>query len=375
MSFITTRAVKGSPLTWDEVDANFNNLNTDKIESGYTVASLTINNITVTGGTITGITDIAIADGGTGASTASGARTNLGLGSIATQASSNVAITGGNIDGTALGATTASTGKFTNLEYSGTFTGGTGIVNIGSNQIYKDASGNVGFGMVPGGTATVQISAGTASKAPLELTTGTLMTTPDAGAFEYLTNVGYFTPTTNNRAVIVTEHFVARTGTKTMTSNTSLQSLFGGGTGGLTNGALTVDANTSYYFECLLSVSSMSATSGNLGFSIVGAGTAAFTSAAFIAVGYDQTTLTTPAATSAGGVYVATSALATNVVTATTGTSAAVLLKGIFRIAAGGTIIPSIQLTTAAAAVIDANCWFKCYPVGTNTAISVGNWS
>lgn len=39
--------------------------------------------ISITGGTISGITDLAIEDGGTGASTAAGARTNLGLGTAA----------------------------------------------------------------------------------------------------------------------------------------------------------------------------------------------------------------------------------------------------------------------------------------------------
>jgi hypothetical protein len=78
MSTIVTRAGKGSALTHNEVDANFTNLNTDKIQSGNTVAALTITSATIAGGTITGITDLAVADGGTGASNASGARTNLG---------------------------------------------------------------------------------------------------------------------------------------------------------------------------------------------------------------------------------------------------------------------------------------------------------
>ena len=47
-----------------------------------TLTSPTINGGTITGGTITGITDITVADGGTGASTADAARTNLGTGTI-----------------------------------------------------------------------------------------------------------------------------------------------------------------------------------------------------------------------------------------------------------------------------------------------------
>lgn len=50
---------------------------------------------------------IGVAGGGTGATSASSARTNLGLGSIATQSAAAVAITGGTIAGTTIGSTNA----------------------------------------------------------------------------------------------------------------------------------------------------------------------------------------------------------------------------------------------------------------------------
>jgi hypothetical protein len=45
-----------------------------------------------------------------------------------------------------IGGATANTGTFSNLSYTGTLTGGTGVINIGSGQVYKDATGSVGIG-------------------------------------------------------------------------------------------------------------------------------------------------------------------------------------------------------------------------------------
>jgi len=296
-------------------------------------------------------------------------------------------------------ATTSVNGYLTSTDWttfnnkgSGTVTsvGGTGTVNGITLTGTVTSSGNLTLGgtldlsspPIIGGTApntgnfsTVNLSAGTTTVAPLDFAIGTNLTTPAAGACEYDGKVFYATPIASNRAVSVIEHFVARTGTKTMTSNTSLQAIFDNttGTGGLTSGALTVGASTSYFFEMSINVNTMSATSGNFGFSIVGAGTATFTSAAWHAFGLDSTNQQTAAA--AGTSWQSTAGATGNIITAAVGTSASAIVKGIFRINGAGTIIPSIQLTTANAAVIGVNTWFKCYPVGTNTVISVGNWA
>lgn len=92
-----------------------------------------------------------IVAGGTGATSASGARTNLGLGSMATQAASGVAITGGAIDGTALGGTTPAAGAFTTLSATGATSvaalEASGVLSVASEiQHVGDTDNKIAFG-------------------------------------------------------------------------------------------------------------------------------------------------------------------------------------------------------------------------------------
>ena len=66
--------------------------------TGVDVTAAALNELGEPGVTVA--TPIAVGNGGTNATTASAARTNLGLGTIATQASNAVALTGGAISGT-----------------------------------------------------------------------------------------------------------------------------------------------------------------------------------------------------------------------------------------------------------------------------------
>ena len=82
---------------------------------------------------------LELAGGGTGSTTASGARTNLGLGTMAVQASTSVSITGGAISG------------LTNFSITGTFSAGSTITTTSAAADSIKTSG----GITAGGTVPI----------------------------------------------------------------------------------------------------------------------------------------------------------------------------------------------------------------------------
>lgn len=240
MATITLRSIKGSPLTLEEVDANFTNINTElglklnatefttselltRIKtvdgagsgldadlldglnastthlsgsstivardstgnfSANVITATLIGNVTgnltgnVTGnltGNATGLsTVLPLANGGTGGSSSSSARSNLGLGSIATQNSNNITITGGTISGiTDITVADGGTGASTAAEARSNL----GLA-IGVNvQAYDaDLSGLAGLSTTG---IMVRTGAGTFTTRSIQAGVGLSITTPD----------------------------------------------------------------------------------------------------------------------------------------------------------------------------------------------------
>jgi hypothetical protein len=129
MSTIVTRAGKGSALTHTEVDANFTNLNTDKIEAAQTV---TLTNKTLSTGT---------------------------------------AITAGTINGATIGATTPSSGAFTTLSASSTVSGTGFSTYLASPPAIGGTAAAAGSFTTLSATGVTTVQAGTAA-APAITTSG-----------------------------------------------------------------------------------------------------------------------------------------------------------------------------------------------------------
>lgn len=204
-------------------------------------------------------------------------------------------------------------------------------------------------------------SAGTAMK----LTSGTVLTTPEAGAIEYDGKAFYLTPAASTRNVNDVEQFITLTSAYTLANQTAAQKLFNSST----NGAVTLVGSSTYFFECCFTLTGLNASSHSVGFAL--GGTATLTRQAWWADACQAalTTASTPQRTF-------NTAANTTLVTASTTTTCSVVIKGKVVVGTGGTLIPQVsQLTNAAAAIVGNDSYFRIWTVGSNTVQAVGNWS
>ncbi len=149
--------------------------------------------------------------------------------------------------------------------------------------------------------------------------------------------------------------------TKTLVSQTAAQALFD-------NGAVALEANTLYEFDCGFSLSSMSSSNGSFGFALLG--TVTFNSLNWNSMCRKSANLATQ-----GGPSVSHNENTSNTAIVTTSSAtplAFAVIHGVLRTDAAGTLIPSVSLGVAAAAVVGINSYFKITKINSDT---VGTWT
>lgn len=216
------------------------------------------------------------------------------------------------------------------------------------------------------------LAAGTTALAPLTFQSGTNLTSATAGVMEYDGVIPMFTHATSERGALNTEQWICNTSTVTLASQTAAQPMFNSPA----NGRVTVAGSTAYQFECEFNLTAMSTTSGSFGFAI--GGTATLTSQKWWAISSKQTGSALDTAGGTTAIMSMNTAAQTALQAASIVTTGICYIRGIIRVNAGGTIIPQVSFTTVAGPVspiVGIGSMFRLWPVGSNTAVSLGNWS
>ena len=266
-------------------------------------------------------------------------------------------------DGVALGTTAL---KFSDLFLASgaviNFNNGSFTITGGANIITLGGSGANGNKLV--------LAAGGTALGSLNIPAGTLVTTAVDGDIEMDANAFYACTDAGNRGVIPVQNYIRQHADRAaFANNTNQQAIFDS----VANGTLTLETGA-YEFECLIQIKVTSATSGNIKFSLAGAGGGTFANILYVTLAIDAANNTNTAPTMMS--QIVSTQTATDIATASTATVTTVLIEGSFECTIAGTLIPSVAQTTAVTtAVTTAGSYFRCNRVGATTMVSVGQWS
>ena len=217
---------------------------------------------------------------------------------------------------------------------------------------------------------SVALSAGTASVAPFNLTSGTNLTTATAGAIEYDGKVFYGTPQGTQRGVIPGMQFFRLQANLAGANVNTVQSVFGV--------SVTLSTSTIYAFEGIFVLNKTAGTTAHtVGFGF--GGTATVNNILFSAIGgSDANALPT----NSQAANFLTSNTASNTLLTGGSTSAArtitAHMRGTISVNVGGTFIPQYTLSAAPGGAYStvAGSYFLIYPIGASGSnVNVGTWA
>jgi len=243
-----------------------------------------------------------------------------------------------------------------------------------------DTSGSIqlqanGTTVLTAGSTGVVIPAGTTAIAPLQLTSGTNLTSATAGSIEYNGYSPYFTPFGTSRGIVQASQYYELNTAYAGANVSTVQSLFG-----LTNG-FTLQASTIYEFESVFALCKTAGTTSHT-ISLGYGGTATInnilvqTSGNFVGGQPPVSQISTNAVQLAISNSVAANVVSTASVTASVTFFA--IVKGTVSINAAGTFLPQYTLSAApgGAFTTQIGSYFKIAPLAASGAnVSIGNVS
>jgi hypothetical protein len=293
---------------------------------------------------------------------------NVTIGTL-TASTANIAgnVNAGNISTT--GSVTALANiNGANIQASGTLVSVGNISGANFNTAgLISATGNITGGNVRG---LVRPSVGSASQAPIVLTSGTNVSVPVAGALEYDGSVFYGTVSAGARGLLAAEQFIALNSNYTANDSAAAQRVFNVPT----DGAVSLAASTTYFIEGLYIIApaiTFGAESVNTLFALSGT----ISSIRYIADASTGlvTTTQTIKRRQATGINAVT---VTDAAPGGQATNFIIQIRGIIRTNTAGTLTPQFQFTGSpgSAPIVQANSFFRIVPVGPATITNLGAW-